>query len=122
MPTILVVDDDQQVRLWLRQLLEAKGHTIEEAGDGYAALTYLERAEPALVVLDLFMPNVEGLEIILHLRTSARPLKVLAISGNPLPAFDACVVAKVFGACDALAKPFDAPTFLNHVDTLLAHS
>lgn len=121
MPTILVVDDDQQIRLWLRRLLEPKGYQVEEAGDGYAALAYLERAEPALVVLDLFMPKVEGLEIILHLRSQARSVKVLAISGNPIPGFNACEAARTFGAHDALAKPFSADLFLQRVEALLSH-
>ncbi len=121
MPTVLVVDDDQQIRLWLRHLLEGKGYKVDEADDGYAALAYLKHTQPTLVVLDLFMPKVDGLEIILQLRSGARALRVLAISGNPIPGYDACVAAKAFGAHDVLAKPFDAATFLKHVDTLLPH-
>ncbi len=120
MPTVLVVDDDEQIRLWLRHLLEGKGYKVEEAGDGYAALAYLKRAQPALVVLDLFMPKVDGLEIILHLRSGARALRVLAISGNPIPGYNACATAKAFGAHDVLTKPFDAATFLKYVAALLS--
>jgi len=121
MATILVVDDDEQIRAWLRCLLEGKGYQVEEACDGYAALAYLERAEPALVVLDLFMPKVDGLEIMLHLRSCARSVNVLAISGSPIPGFDACVAAKAFGAHEVLTKPFDAEVFLLRVTTLLSN-
>ena len=120
--TILVVDDDQQIREWLRYLLGTKGYQVEEACDGYAALAYLKRATPALVVLDLFMPKVDGLEIILHLRSCANLVKVLAISGNPISSFNACVAAKAFGAHEVLTKPFDAELFLNSVEALLSRA
>jgi response regulator RpfG family c-di-GMP phosphodiesterase len=66
MPTILVADDDDQIRVWVRRILESKGDQVEEARDGKEVLGYLKQAEPALVVLDLFMPNVDGLEVILY--------------------------------------------------------
>ncbi len=121
MANVLVVDDDPQIRTWLRSILEANGHQVEEARDGYAALAYLERAKPALVVLDIFLPKIDGLELIKHLRSSAKPIKILAMSGNPLPDYDACATAKAFGAHDILAKPFSAETFLKHVEALLSN-
>lgn len=121
MPTVLVVDDDQQIRAWLRHLLEAKNYHVEEAGDGKAALAYCERAEPALIVLDLFMPNMDGLEVIHHIRSHTRSAKILAISGNMFNGYKMCQTAKVLGAHDALAKPFNAETFLHHVEALLSH-
>lgn len=120
MPTILIVEDDPQIRKWLRNLLEAKGYQVEEARDGYEALGYLERVRPALVVLDLFLPKVDGLEIIMHLRSCAKQIKVLAISGNQIPGFDVGKTATMLGADDALAKPFSAETFLTSVDVLLS--
>jgi len=120
MPTILVVDDEQQMRQWLRQLLEGKGYKVEEAGDGYAALAHLERGESALVVLDIFLPKIDGLDIIMHIRSSAKPAKILAISGNQIPGYDVCKTAKVLGADEALAKPFSAETFLKYVEMLLS--
>ena len=60
MLTILVVDDDHQIRAWVRRTLEFNGYHVEVAGDGKEALAYLKWAEPALILLDLFMPNVDG--------------------------------------------------------------
>lgn len=120
MPTILVVDDEPQIRAWLRSILEANGYQVEEAHDGYAALAYLERAKPALVVLDIFLPKVGGLDIIMRIRSSAKPAKILGISGNQIPGYDVCKTAKVLGADEALAKPFSAEMFLKHVETLLS--
>lgn len=119
MPMIVVVDDDQQIRTWLRQILEGKGYDVREAKDGYEALAYLERDDPALVVLDIFMPKVDGLEIIEHLHSRARSVKILAISGNPIPGYDACGVAKAFGAHATLRKPFTAEAFMKNVNALL---
>jgi DNA-binding response OmpR family regulator len=122
MATILVADDDHQIRAWIRQILESKGYQVEEASDGKEALAYLEQAEPALVVLDLFMPNVDGLEVILNLRSCAKPVKILALSANPINGYNTCRTAEVFGAHDTLVKPFDAETFVLHVEALLSHS
>ena len=121
MPTILVADDDDQIRVWVRRILESKGYQVEEARDGKEVLGYLKQAEPALVVLDLFMPNVDGLEVILYLRSCAKPVKILALSGNPINGYNTCRTAEVFGAHDTLVKPFDAETFMQHVEALLSH-
>ncbi len=120
MVTVLVVDDDQQVRRWLRLVLETKGYQVKEAGDGKNALVYLEEAKPALVVLDIFMANMDGLEVIRHIRSRAQCPKILAISGNLFNGFKMCQTARVLGAHDALAKPFDAETLLRHVEVLLS--
>ncbi len=120
MATILVADDDPQLRAWIRQILESRGYQVEEACDGKEALAYLERAEPAVVVLDLFMPNVDGLEVILSLRSCAKPVKILALSANPINGYNTCRTAEVFGAHDTMVKPFDAATLVQHVETLLS--
>lgn len=119
MANILVVDDSLELRAWLGSILQANGHQVEKASDGSTALTYLKRAKPALVVLDLFLPMVDGLELIIHIRSSFQPIKILAISGNPIPEYDSCAVAKLLGADKVLPKPFSAETFLNHVEALL---
>ena len=121
MPTILVADDDDQIRVWVRRILESKGYQVEEARDGKEVLGYLKQAEPALVVLDLFMPNVDGLEVILYFRSCAKPVKILALSANPINGYNTCRTAEVFGAHDTLVKPFDAETFMQHVEALLSH-
>lgn len=121
MPTILIVDDDPQIRGWLRHILEDRGYQVEEVGDGTEALAFLGRTEPALIVLDLFMPNKDGAEILLYLQSRARPIKTLAISGQIVGGRDLTQTAIILGAHDALAKPFDAETFLSHVDELLPH-
>jgi DNA-binding response OmpR family regulator len=118
-PAILIIDDDQKIRSWLRTILEAEGHQVVEAGDGHEGLACFHRVSPDLVVLDIYLPGKEGLEIILTIRKSDRAVKILAISGNLIGGYDACKAATVFGANDALAKPFSAETFRAHVERLL---
>lgn len=120
MPAILVVDDDPHLRGWLRHILESKGYQVKEAGDGEEALVCIKLAEPALVVLDIFLPNMSGLEFILYTRSCPKPPKILAISGNLFNGDKMCRTAEVLGAQDALAKPFSAETFLQRVEALVS--
>jgi DNA-binding response OmpR family regulator len=118
-PTVLIVEDNRRLRAWLREILEVNGYHVVEAGDGDKALVCVDREQPDLIVLDIFLPGEEGLEIILLLRKRARPVKILAMSGNLIEGYDTCQSAKAFGAQDALAKPFSAEVFLEGVGKLL---
>lgn len=120
MVTVLVVDDDQQIRVWLRRTLEGKGYEVQEAINGKSAVAYFERVEPALCVVDIFMDNMDGLKLIRHIRSRAYRSKILAISGNLFNGYKMCQTARALGAHDALTKPFDAETFLRHVAALLS--
>lgn len=115
------MDDDPPIRTWLRHILEGRGYQVQEASDGEEALATLERLEPALVVLDLFMPKVDGLEGILYLQSCAKPVKILAISADPVDGYDVSRTAKLFGANDTLTKPFGGATFLQHIRALLSN-
>lgn len=119
---ILIADDEQQLRGWLRHVLEDQGYVVEEVGDGKEVLSYLEQATPALIVLDLFMPNMDGPEVLSYLRLSAQPIKTLAISGQMFNGYNLISTARVLGAHDALAKPFTAQEFLHKVETLLCET
>lgn len=81
---------------------------------------YLEWAEPALILLDVFMPDVDGLEVLWYLRSRAKPVKILALSGNPINGYNLCHIAKVFGAHETLAKPFSGQDLLQRVEALLS--
>jgi CheY-like chemotaxis protein len=122
MATVLVVDDDQQIRAWVRQLLEIKGHQVEEAGNGIEALALIDRHQPALLILDIYLPGMDGLEVLMRLKPRAHPMKILAISGNAIDGFDTCRPAKALGAQEVLAKPFSADIFLQRVEALLVRT
>jgi CheY-like chemotaxis protein len=78
---ILVVDDDEDYRILLRHQLEAAGYRVLESADGNRALTILGEQNVPLVILDLIMPDIEGLEIIGRLRRQGCRSKILAVSG-----------------------------------------
>ena len=107
MAEILVVDDDEGVRLMLRTLLEKSGHSVIEASNGNEAVQTLQNHSPALVILDIIMPDKEGLETIMELRQSRPDLPIIAISGGgrigPQAYLDD---ALKLGAAKVFTKPF----------------
>jgi len=111
-PRILVVDDEPDQRFMLRRIFERAGHDVTEAGDGAAALRAVRESAPDLVVTDIMMPVMDGVEFIRRLRgdpvTAAIP--ILAASGdvNLAGQADACV-----------PKPYSWQHLLTVADTLL---
>lgn len=78
---ILVVDDDRDYRILVRHRLEAAGYQVLESPDGNGAFTILDEESVPLMILDIVMPHVEGLEIIRRLRRQGCRSKILAVSG-----------------------------------------
>jgi two-component system, chemotaxis family, chemotaxis protein CheY len=79
---ILVVDDDQAIRLLLRAMLERRGHAVVEATNGNEGLQYYQAAPMDLVITDIQMPVMDGLQMIKELRANFPTAKVIAISGE----------------------------------------
>jgi two-component system, chemotaxis family, chemotaxis protein CheY len=79
---ILVVDDDQAVRLLLRAMLERRGHAVVEATNGNEGLQYYRAAPTDLVITDIQMPVMDGLQMIKELRDDFPTARVIAISGE----------------------------------------
>ena len=119
MATILIVEDNEQLRIWLRTLLENKGHDVLEAEDGTKALAHLNLARPDLIVLDIYLPDKDGMETLLHLRSSSQKFKILAISGKFNGGTGTDALAMILGASDTLAKPFTATVFIERVERVL---
>jgi DNA-binding NtrC family response regulator len=117
---ILIIDDDDSLRVTMRKILQLAGHTVEEAEDGEVGLSVF-RARPAdLVVTDLVMPEKEGIETIQELREESPDLPILAISGGTSVDRDGPLLdAEAFGANASLAKPFDVTEFQDAVERLL---
>ena len=78
---ILVVDDDQDYRILVRQQVEAAGYQVLESAHGDGACTIVGEQCVGLVILDIVMPDIEGLEIIRRLRSQGCRSKILAVSG-----------------------------------------
>ena len=120
MAIILIVDDDPTVRLIAGELLRSDDHAIVEAEDGDEALRIVESMAVDLVVLDMLMPNKDGLETIIELRKRKPGIRILAISsGGRMEPGHLLRTAMVFGADECLDKPLRLETFARVVDSLL---
>lgn len=108
MANILVAEDSPAVRLAIVDVLEALGHTVTEAGNGRVAIERLADGAFDLVVTDVLMPEVDGIEVIKAARRTQPEAKVLAISGGAptLPAGYALKLTEMFRADAVLYKPF----------------
>lgn len=120
MQTILVVDDDPSIRALIRLYLEGAGYAVIEAPDGRQGMRLLGDRSVNLVILDIFMPEMDGLEVLQKLREHCRTCKVLAISGGSAKVgMDLLGHATIFGADTVLEKPFDEPTLIRRVAGLI---
>ena len=113
---ILVIDDEAPIRRFLRVALEAEGYGVIEAGTAREGLAMAAREAPALVVLDLGLPDADGLSVLRDLRGwSPVPVLILSVradEGDKVEALDA-------GAQDYVVKPFGVKEFLARVRGLL---
>jgi DNA-binding response OmpR family regulator len=123
MARIAVVDDDPDVRDFVAVVLREAGHEVVTADDGLAVLPLIEAGPPDLLVLDILMPNRDGLETILALRREGRGFPILAISaGGVLDGSYLLHAAKAFGADESLFKPFTPEQLRDSVEGLLKAS
>jgi DNA-binding response OmpR family regulator len=113
---ILVVDDDDVFRAYLRSLLEREGHAVVEAPTGEDALTLLVDERPDLLVLDIEMPGMSGLELLNRLRNEAR-VPAIVVSGHDAECER--VLGLDLGADDYVVKPFLAREFAARVRSVL---
>jgi DNA-binding response OmpR family regulator len=100
---ILIVEEEPNIRLVIRTALEAAGHAVEEAKDGNEALARMARTRPALVLLDLQMPGMGGMEFLRRLREAGDETPVVIITAHG--SVPDAVEAMKLGAIDFLAKP-----------------
>ena len=104
---ILVIDDDEDQRDLVRAVLEVEGFEVLEASGGYAALEMVRKNIPDMAIVDIFMPDMDGLETITQLRLRTSDMKIIAMSGCGLfQHSDYLSHAKEFGANAGITKPF----------------
>ncbi len=107
MERILVVDDDANIRSSVAAALDHGGYTVATAANGRQAIAIHLEAPVDLIIIDIFMPEKDGLETIMELRQGFPDMKIIAMSGRGATASkDYLEAAKAFGADAALSKPF----------------
>jgi YesN/AraC family two-component response regulator len=120
MATILIIDDEEAIRALLRTTLEAAGHQVMEAANGRIGLDLYRQRPTDLVITDIAMPELNGLDMLLELTREFLHAKVIAISGvggeeNVLSA------AKLLGVRRTFHKPFSMTKLLDAVRYELDH-
>ena len=120
MAHILLIDDEDMVRMTVRMILEQAGHTVAEAEDVARGVAMVRENLPELVITDLIMPNKEGVETIAEIRAAHPNLPIIAMSGGGrIGATDFLEVAQKVGANRVLPKPFEPEEITSAVDSFL---
>jgi len=118
--SVLLVDDEDQLRRVMKDLLEREGYVVHEARDGVQALDQVDRVAPDILVLDLNLPGVDGYSVLAQLRsrptTQGLPVIVLTAKGDE----DNEVRVFELGADDFLTKPFRARALSARLDAVLS--
>ena len=113
MAKVLIIDDENMVRMVLKQSLEKAGHDVVEAADGAKGIKALAEWDIDLVITDIVMPEKEGIETISHIRAENPDLPIIAISGGGRVGPENYLnAANKLGANHVFAKPFDRQELL----------
>ena len=118
LPTILIIEDHTSVRTLLARVLEDAGYHVCEAATGRQGLERFREQPVDLVITDLEMPEMNGLEVILELTRAFLDVKVIAMSGRSA---DELQKAKLIGARQTFPKPLDLHALLHAVQYELQH-
>jgi len=117
--TILIIDDEEKVLQALKDVLEADNYVVHTAGNGVSGIRSFEADPPDLVITDINMPDVEGIELIRNLAKRSRKVPIIAISGDPVGT-KFLKAARLLGAVDTVLKPFSFAELREKVSSALA--
>jgi len=116
---VLVVDDEPAIRRFLRLSFDAEGYQVGEAGDGRSALEALRKGRPDILILDLGLPDIDGLEVIRELREHGSLIPIIVLSSRTDERVK--VQALDLGADDYVGKPFGIEELLARIRSALRH-
>jgi CheY-like chemotaxis protein len=122
MARILIADDEPAVRKLCRRILEEAGHIVREAADGKTAVRVLGEEPTDVLLCDLLMPEMDGLEVIRALAGQGSAPKIIAMTGGgsyPEAGGDLLKIAGYLGAVRVLEKPFPSQALLDAVEQVL---
>ena len=120
MANILIIDDDTAIQSVFSQYLQALGHNIVTATNGKDGIALLNKQPPELIITDIMMPEMDGLELVNYIRNNYPKLPVIAISGGmQMATINFLPFAEKFGACRVFEKPVSLPMLREAVEELL---
>ena len=110
MAKILIVDDESSIRRVFRDILEHEKYTVDEAADGMDALAKIEKTKYDVIIMDIKMPKMDGLETLSKIQNISADVPVIMISGHA--DIETAVQAVKMGAFDFISKPLDLQRIL----------
>ncbi len=120
MKSVLVVDDEPGMREMVKQLLLNEGYRVLEASNGKHAMEFLKNETPELVITDIIMEEMDGVEIIMEIRENYPDVKIIAMSGgSKISSEDYLESAADLGADRIFNKPFALSDMLNAIKELI---
>ena len=119
MVRVLVVDDDEDIRGISKRILESAGHEVDSAADGAIALELIKRKQYELILLDVMVPNVTGLEVVRKLKRDHRTKDIPVIIFSALGTGTHMMLAEDDQADGYIQKPFTTSSLREKVDEVL---
>lgn len=116
-PYILVVDDEPDIRELIKDILEDEGYRVATASDGQSARVFLNEHTPQLILLDIWMPDIDGVSLLREFKQKDSSLTVVMMSGHGT--IETAVEATRLGACDFIEKPLSTAKLLRSVELAL---
>jgi len=114
---ILIVDDEKNIVSSLTSILSDEGYEVSMAGDGVEALELIQKDPPDLVILDIWLPGMDGIEVLKTLKSYNLGVEVLIMSGHGT--IDTAVKATKLGAQDFIEKPFSLDRIIESIQNIL---
>jgi CheY-like chemotaxis protein len=117
---ILVIDDEPLIRSTVVTILTREGFSVEKASDGEAGIAKFHKNQPDVVITDIFMPNRDGIEVVMELKRSYPRTKIIAMTGGgQTRMMEIASAANLLGAANILHKPFERESLLAAVSAAL---
>jgi DNA-binding response OmpR family regulator len=117
MPRVLVIDDDEITLTLLQNVLQDEGCEVFSTADGPQGITIFKRMEPDLVLLDLGLPSMNGLEVLRKIKAIDQDARIIIVTGYGTE--EAAEVARKYGAFDFVQKPANYEDFLTRIRAAL---
>ncbi|MEO5378210.1 MAG: response regulator [Magnetococcus sp. DMHC-6] len=121
MARILIVEDDHETRTYIVQILKSAGYSVQESENGLTSLEQIRKESIDLIITDIFMPNMDGFELLSTIALCCPDRKVIVISGGGMTMTKKLIqkASKKFGAIDFIAKPFKGSEIIHKVEMAL---